>query len=370
MLNINFIKFALKLLIKDKANYILSGFIFTFIIFIFSSILFMTDSIKYDLKKSIDLRDSIIVQNQKAGYHTQITDDVIDNLFEIDGISDVVGVVDGYYKFIQANKRFRIISNDDIASDKIDLGYGVKNSLSKFYYTKDFNFLTYDAKILNLKFNKIFPKQSNLLTNDLIMMNTTNAQKILGLKSDEYSYVKIFVPNNSEIDFIAQKIQQLYPNMKITTKNEKIENIAHLFEYKNGIFMILYVVILLSFLTMVYQQISQISGKTKKDIAILRSIGFSINDIIKVKLIQNIFISILSYIVAVVLAYIYIYKLDAIFLKNIFIKQSLIQDIQFTPIVDYNSLVMIFLFTVVTFLAMVIIPSWKVAISNINEALK
>jgi len=69
------------------------------------------------------------------------------------------------------------------------------------------------------------------------------------------------------------------------------------------------------------------------------------------------------------MAYIYVFVLSAPLLKNIFIGSSEI-DISFTPIVSFNILFLIFIFTVIPYLAAILLPSWKVAISDMSEAMK
>ena len=370
MLNSDFLNFSTTLLLKEKSNYIFSSLIFIFIVFILSSVLFISNSIKFDLQVALEQQPQIIVQNQKAGKHTQITDEYLDELLQITGVSDVVGKLDGYYYFAQNESYFHISGLDDFDDESIQVGQGIKNILNKHYYKDEFNFLLNDGESLKLKINKVLPQDTNIISNDLIISNSENVRTILGLEDEEYSYLVVSIPNDSEIDYIAQKIRELYPNTKVTTKDQLKANYDHLFYYKGGIFMILYVVVLVAFFILLYKQVSSISGGVKKEIAILRSLGFSINHIIAMKLFQNSFVSIFSYIVGVMIAYIFVFYLNAPLLKDIFLGNAINNNITFTPILDFDILFLIFLFTVIPFLASVILPSWKVAISDMNEAMK
>jgi ABC-type lipoprotein release transport system permease subunit len=242
-----------------------------------------------------------------------------------------------------------------------------KFSINKYYHDDIFNFF-YNGEKFPLKINDTFKENTNIISNNLIAMNLENAKSILGLEYNEYSKLFVHVPNDSEIDYIAQQIKEKYPFMKVTTKEQVISNIEHLFYYKGGVFMILYVVALISFFILLYKQVSSVSGKTKKEIAILRSIGYSIQNIISLKLYQNLFISISSFIIGVIFAYIFVFIAQAPLLKNIFLGDNL--DITFTPVVDLNVLSILFFFSVVPFIAAILIPSWKVAISETSEVIK
>jgi ABC-type lipoprotein release transport system permease subunit len=364
-----FFSFAITLLLKDRASHIFSGAIFVFIVFILSSILFISSSIKNDLQQTINSQPQIVVENQKAGLHTSITEETLDELLQITGVSEITPRVEGYYYFVQNESYLHIIGDNNHDEDTITIGNGVKNIFDKFYYKDSFNFFQNGEKY-TLRIEDTFSNNTNIISNNLIITNTEIAKSILGLEEEEYSSLFIHVPNDSEIDYIASQIKGIYPHMKVTTKEQLSSNIEHLFYYKGGIFMVFYVVALISFFILLYKQVSSISSKIKKEIAILRAIGYSIKNIITLKLIQNIIISFSSYIFGIVLAYIYVFILHAPLLKNIFLGSSINNNITFTPIINFDILVILFLFTVIPFLASIIIPSWKVAISDMSESMK
>jgi len=363
MQNKELFNFSIKLLLKDKSSYVFSFLIFTFIVFILSSVLFISSSLKFDLMQAAKAQNQITIYNQKAGIITQIDESILDDLLQIAGVSNVYGKIDGYYK-----KYFHIVGNDDINENEMIIGEGLRNILNRYHYKDFFNFYVEDKKYkINIK--NTLNKNSNIITSNIAMLNTQIAQDILGINEDEYSYLQIEIPNDSEIDYIELIVKEKYPNLIVKTTNDRIIEIDNLFYYKGGIFMIIYIVALISFFVLLYKQISAINSVEKKQIAILRSVGFSINNIISIKFIQNFIVSVGSYIFAVCLAYIYVFILNAPILKNIFLGLTM-SDIVFTPIVPTNILAIIFIFTVLPFLLAIIIPSWKTATTDINEAMK
>ncbi|VAY87345.1 ABC transporter, permease protein [hydrothermal vent metagenome] len=362
MPNKEFIKFSFVLFLKEKSDYMVSIFIFTFIIFILSSVLFISNSISFDLKQTINYQPQILVQNQKAGNTVEIDDSILDELLQITGVSDITGRVDGYYYFLQNDSYFHIIGDNDCDEKIMTVGDGVKLILNKYYYTKYFNFFV-NGKSIKIDINNTISLSANIVSNDLIILNTEIARKIFGLEEDEYSYLLISVPNDSEINYIAQKIKEIYPYFKITTKKQLKSDIDNLFYYKGGVFMVLYTVVF-------YRQIDSTSGAYKKEIAILRSLGFSINNIIFLKFIQNCFVVLFSYILGIVLAYYFVFFANAPLLKYIFLGNNLTNNMSFTPILHFDILFMIFLFTAVPYILSILLPSWRIAISDMNEAMK
>jgi len=367
-MNRQFINFCVSLLYTQKSSYIFSAVMFMFIVFVLSAVIFISNSIRHDISQTAMFVPQITVQNQTAGRFAYMTDKHIDRLLMINGISDVVGRVDGYYYFLQADKYLHIVGEDDQSYGTMSISSSVADIFERFYYKDSFNFLSDDEKI-NITIDKLLPKSANIIANDIIVLNTQQAAEVLDIE-DKYSYIEIFVPNDSEIEFISRKLKEIYPHTKITTKAQRVSKLNHLFYYKGGIFMILYIVVLVSFFVLLKNQINSTINDGKKLIAILRSIGFSIVDIIRLKLIQNSIVSVFAYIFGVGFAYIYVFIFDAPLLKNIFLGDSFIDDIELTPIVSFDLLLMLFLFTVVPFVASVILPSWKIAIGDMSEAMR
>ncbi len=365
-LNKNFVDFSVRLLIKEKKDYIFSFFIFTFIVFIITSVLFVSNSVKRDLLLSVQNGGEVIVKNSKSGRYTSATDEEMDDILQINGVEDVIGMVDGYYNFTQDRRVFHIVADNDLNDTSMIISDDVARELKSFKYEKEFNFLVKD-KAITLNIDKIL--ESTILTNNTIFVNSDNAREILEMDEDEYSFLNVIVPNKDEIENIALKIARLYPNLIAIPDYELKSDYEHLYYYKGGIFMILYIVSLVSFFILLKNQISAIYGSRRKEIAILRSMGFSIRDIILVKFIQNSIVAFAAYFAAIFLSYLYVFVLDAPLLRNIFLGSG-VEDIVFTPVVDIKMLFLVFVFTVVPYLAAILIPSWRLAIEDVSEAMK
>ena len=58
------------------------------------------------------------------------------------------------------------------------------------------------------------------------------------------------------------------------------------------------------------------------------------------------------------------------FLRGIFLGGEMANFTEFTPVIDFNMLFLLFVFSVIPFLAFVIIPSWRIAVNDMSEAVK
>ncbi len=365
----NFIDYAIILLLKDRADHFFSFLIFSFIVFILSSVLFISHSLEFDILQSIASQPDIVVEDTRAGKAFLVDEDQMDEISRIAGVSKVEGAIDGYYYFAQQRLYFHVLTNDTLKRNEMMVGQGVKKAMSELYYEDQFHFITENG-IIKMHITQVAPKTSTIISNDVIYLHHLTARRVLGLKNNEYSKMYVTVPNSNEVGQIALKIVELYPSMKATTKEDIRAEYQHIFYYKGGIFMVMYVVSMVSFFILLKNQISLVYGEKKKEIAILRSIGFCIKDIIALKFIQNFVVALSAYLLGIACAYVYVFFFNAPLLREIFLGSMFTNTISLTPVVDANVLFLIFIFGVIPFLAFVIIPSWKIAISDMSEAIK
>ena len=369
MPNRAFIDYATTLLYKDRSDHSFSFVIFTFIVFILGSVLFISSSIQHDLIASVKSKPDIVVEALRAGKRDLMHDGYIYDVSRINGVSDVQGAVDGYYYFGQKRIWFYVVGDEDLDENEMIVGEGVKQAMAELYYNDVFNFLT-EERLIAVEINKVAPKDTSLISNNTIYMHPDMVRAVLSLEEGEYTKLYVTVPNPNEVSEVALKIENLYPNARALSTEDGIANIRHLYYYKGGIFMVLYVVVMISFFIMLKNQISLAYGEKKKEIGILRAIGYSIKDIIALKFIQNFIVALGAFLLGVVLAYAYVFVLNAPLLRNIFLGDGVENFIVFTPILDLNMLFLIFIFSVIPFLAFVIIPSWRIAISDITQSVK
>jgi len=82
-------------------------------------------------------------------------------------------------------------------------------------------------------------------------------------------------------------------------------------------------------------------------------------------------VGLFAFFVGLFLAFVYVFVLDAPLLRDVFLGFSNLENrVSFTPVFDFGLVSSIFLFFIVPFVASVLIPVWKIAITDPNEAMK
>ena len=380
-----FINLIFLLLHKQKTKYISIFILSTLTIFLLSTVIFIKSSLQNEILKTLESHNDFIIQREFGGRIFDIENQLEDKLRNIYGVKNITKRVYGRYKFLSEDVYFTIIGVDfsnlnkelknlglqNISNDEMIVGFEVDNLLKKYKYTNYYDFFLPNKEIKKVKIAKVLEKESNIISSDIIILDINLARDILGINRDFSTNIAFDVPNELERTNIKQKLQRLDLDLNIIQKEDILKKYETIFNYKGGVFLILYLVVLFAFIMILYQRYSQVSINERKQIAIFKAIGYSVRDIIKIKMSENFVVAFVSYLFGVLLAYFFVFILNAPILKNIFIDFSNIKnDFIIYPYIEFSTFVTLFLFFMVLFLSSVLIPVWKISAINPYESLR
>lgn len=390
-MNSPFINFLTLLLFKQRSKHIGAVLISMVVIFLLSSVLFISSSLQSSLQNQLKNQPDFIVTALRAGRAVDTPIEWIDQIIEIDGVSAVTPRVYGRYFFAPNENSFLVVGVDffDEQSNKLlkeligstniknffkepsmMVGEGVKEFMMAHYYSKNFSFKLSNGTFKKVAIAQTIPNSANLIANDMIVMPIDLAKEIFGLEDEVITDIALNVPNDAEWDNIVAKLHLLFYDARVIDKREVSKAYTNLYNYKGGLFLILYLITIATFMLILYQRYAMVYSAEKKEIGILRAIGWSIQDILKLKFYETLIVVITSFILGVVLAYGFVFILDAPLLQEIFLGGANLENrVVFTPTINFGLLGSIFLFFAVPFFASVLIPVWKIAVTPPKEAM-
>jgi putative ABC transport system permease protein len=392
MKNSVFLNFLFLLLAKHKSKHIAVFLISILIVFLSASILFISTTLKKEIFSTLNNQSDFVVQKINSGKTLYTPNSWVDDFREINGVENVQQRVYGQYYFMPENVYFTIIGVDffeetinknikdllahlDISNflekDSMIIGNGIKQLFDKYHYFDSYDFKLANNELKEIKIFKDLPKEANLVANDLIIMDINLAKEILNINENECTDIILNVPNNLERPNVKEQLILKHSDTRILQKENLKKEYENMFNYKGGIFLILFIVVILTFTLILYQRYSMISLGDKKEIGILKAVGWSIKDIIKLKIMENFIVAFMAFIIGCIFSYIFVFVLNAPILKNVFIGSSNMQnEFIFNANVEVSTLITLFLFFIIPFLSAILIPVWKVAIIDSTESMK
>lgn len=387
-INIYLLEYALGSIIRQGHKSLFITVVFTFLTALLTSIFFITNSIKYELNAAVDALPQIIVQNTKASRISEIDANTADKLFDIPGITSVNARVWGYYYFANAGVNFTLVGVDEFEeqySDTLDgvikkgelnnsgmfIGAGVKKIMNSSYYKDYFNFIKPDGKIKRVDISGVFDSDIELESNDMIVMSKETLREIFGMQESKATDMVVKIANIEEIETIALKIEQMFPNARVITNDDMKLSYENIFNYKSGIFLALFVIAIFTFFIIIYDKMSGLSSEQKREVGILKAIGWRVEDVLKSKFYESLILSLFAYALGVVLALAYVYMFNAPLLRDIFIGYSDLKPLfKISFVLDFQTLFLVFFLSVPIYVAATIIPSWKVATLEADDVIR
>jgi ABC-type lipoprotein release transport system permease subunit len=361
------------------------------VIFLLASVLLMASSIQRTLQRALVAEPDLVVSRILGGRAVPTPMAWVDEVAALHGVRAVAPRVYGRYFFEPKGDSFLIVGVDpfdaqshralqkifatlDLESffdgKKMLVGQGVKRYLDAHFYPESYNFLTPKGAFVRVKIAQVLPVQSDLISNDLILMPIELARTILGLDAHEATDITLNVPNDDEWDNLVSKISALHYDLRVTTRRDIQKAYSTLYNYKSGLFLSLFLVALATFVLILYQRYSQVYSSERRHIGLLRALGWSIRDVLRLKLFETLIVVLVAYVLGVVLAYGYVFGLDAPVLRSIFLGGANLTHVtRFEPVLDFRVLGSIFLLYAVPFVAAVLIPVWKIAVTDPKEAM-
>ncbi len=392
MLNRVFLHFLALSIFGEKSRHIATVLLSILILFLLSSVLFISSSTQTTLKKAMQNEADLVVQRVVAGRIATVPIEWEREILDIRGVEKVTPRVWGRYFDKEKGKSFLIIGIDFLDEsanrafekliDGIDLksflkkhnmivSTAVKRWMKRHFYNKNYNFISPKGDFIQMDIYATLPKDIDIFANDVIIMDIEDARRVFAIGEDRATDLILNIPNDSEKPYIQDKISSLHYDIRTISKKESLSAYDRLFNFKGGFFLSLFLIVLMTFVLILYQRYNQTYSTQKRQIGIYRALGWSIGDVLKLKLLESLSIVIGSYIIGVSLAYIFVYIYQAPLLKSIFFGNgNLDLEVVFVPVIDFSALSSIFLLYAIPFMASVLIPVWRIASSEPKEAMR
>ena len=96
---------------------------------------------------------------------------------------------------------------------------------------------------------------------------------------------------------------QLFPDTRPILKSEILRTYDSIFDWRGGMMIVMLAVAVLSFIIFAWDKATGLSAEERKEIGILKSIGWETSDVLLLKFWEGIVISLTAFLVGVILAY-------------------------------------------------------------------
>ena len=358
--------------------------VFTIMIAVLASILILTHSLRMEAKQILRDAPDVVVQRLSGGRHDLIPVSVIETIREIPGVGEVRPRYWGYYFDALTGGNYTLMGLGEGGSSSLSMldgelpsavascaiGSGVAGARKLAIGDE---LVLIDSRNIGVIFDVvgIFVSESDILTNDLVVFSDDDLIEFFGLPEGLATDISVQVWNEKEVPTVASKIKRTFPETRPITRSEIVRTYDAVFSWRSGMLLVMFFSALLSFCILAWDKATGISAEEKREIGILKAIGWGTGDVLELKFWEGIVISVTSLLLGLILAFVHVFVFDASLFSSVVHGWSVLYpDFRVTPYIDLYQIFVLASLTVVPYVASTIIPSWKAAIADPEEVMR
>ncbi len=387
---LNILEYALSSLWRRRMKSLSVLLVFGAVIFLLASFQMVTQALSDKARQVLAHTPEITLQKMSAGRQEGIPLAYRDKLAGIFGIRRVVPRIWGYYfdEVRLANYTVMGMAVDEMPEGaRLDtalargtmpgpaeqgravIGSSITNALD-LAGRDTFSLFRPDLSLKSFVVIGEFSRDTDILTNDLIVMNLADARDLFGIPGGLVSDLCVYVANPTEIETIAKKISDALPSVRVLTRPQIQKTYQAVFGWRSGFGSICLLSALAAFVILAWDKASGLSPEERREIAILKVLGWETRDILAVRFWESVIVSGLACIIGMTAAYVHVVYGAASLFRPVLMGWSVLKpDLHLLPRLAGGDILLILAFTVIPYLAATVIPAWRSATVPADSAL-
>ncbi|MBT8419799.1 MAG: FtsX-like permease family protein, partial [Gammaproteobacteria bacterium] len=359
------IDYTLSSLLRHKSRHLSLLVVYLLVVFLLASVMLFTHSLRREATIILEGAPEIIVQRMVAGRHALIPADYLARMDRLRGISESSGRLWGYYydPVVKANYTLLTPLNGAPGDDEMVIGNTIAHT--RGLAVGDYlSFRATDGRAISLRVARMFEHQSELVTADLILVSAARFRDLFAVPDNYYTDLVLKVPNPREVRNVAEKLTVRLPDTRLILREEILRTYDALFSWRQGIVLLVLMGAVFAFAILAWNKASGLSFEERREIGILKAIGWETTDVIQMKFWEGALISFTAFLLGYLLAYLHIFYTGAALFEPVLKGWAVLYPrFDLVPFVDGLQVATLFFFTVFPYTAATIIPIWRAAIT-------
>lgn len=381
--------YALGALARRRARSIALGGGLAFAVALIAAVMFLVESLRAEAERAHDAQPDVVVQKLVGGRPATLSVADAAKLADIASVRGVTPRVWGYVFLpaLQGNVTIVGTSPDapglsvangvlaegrDIALGRHEMIAGVE--LAKFLGMRkgdELGLPSSDPRAHAMTLVGTFRSSLDLYTADVIVCDEADARALLGVPDQQATDFAVALSNPAEARVVAATILERLPGSRVVER-DLLERVYHLsYGRRAGLVLGSAIPAILALLVLAWDRASGIAPDERREIAILKAVGWSTSDVLWAKLCESILVGAGATALGLLLGYGWIFWLDAPGLRPTLVGWSVLYPrAALTPAVDVGQLLGVTLAVLAPFVLLSIVPAWRAASADPLETMR
>ncbi|HRH80155.1 MAG TPA: FtsX-like permease family protein [Thiobacillaceae bacterium] len=345
---------------------------YTLIVALLASLLLQGEALRATAEDLLAGAPEVVVQRLTAGRHDLMPAERLDALAGLRGVSRVEGRLWGYHfdAAIGANYTLLVPATDAPAPGTARVGAALARARG-LAAGDVLSLRTYAGTPLAFRIAGILDEGGELVSADLMLVSEADFRALFNFPAGHYTDLALAVTNPAEVRRVAQKVLERLPDSRVILREEMRRTYASVFDWRQGLLLAVSVVALMAFALLAWDKAAGLSAEERREIGILKAVGWDSGDVMAMKLWEGLLVSLLAFLLGYVLAWVHVFHFDAAVFRPVLQGWSVLYpQFRLAPRVDVMQVATLFCLTVLPYVAATLVPVWRAATSDPDEVLR
>jgi ABC-type lipoprotein release transport system permease subunit len=365
------IDFTLASLARRKARNLGLLSVYAALVFVLASVMLFTHALRQEASAVLAGAPEVVLQRMVAGRHDLIPPGYPDSIGRIRGVQQKKGRLWGYYydPVIKANYTF-MVPDYAVSDGTLVIGPALARA-RELSAGNTVSFRSYSGQLFSFKIASVLPQRSELASADLVLLSENDFRRFFAYPAGHYTDIALSVANPNEVRTVAAKLASALPDSRPILREEILRTYASLFDWREGIVLAVLSGALFAFAILAWDKAAGLSAEEKREIGILKAIGWETGDVIKMKFWEGALISLAAFLIGYIAAYLHVFRFDAGLFEPVLKGWAVLYPrFSLTPVIDGLSVLTLFFFTVIPYTAAVLVPIWRAATTDPDAVMR
>ncbi|AKH21729.1 ABC transporter permease [Sedimenticola thiotaurini] len=366
------IDFILSSLLRRKGKNFGLLLVYTLVVFMLASVMLFTHALKQEVGNVLQSSPEIILQRIVAGRHALMPEAYLEKIGRLRGVTERKGRLWGYFydATVKANYTLMVSEERQLADTEVIVGSAIARARGigpGDYIT----FRSQDGEAYSFQIRSLLDTDTELFSADLVLMSERAFRVTQGMTEGGFTDIVLSVRNERELPKIAEKLTQRLPDTRPILKQEILRTYDAIFAWRQGILFVLLAGAVMAFVIFAWDKASGLSAEEKREIGILKAIGWETGDVLQMKFWEGAILSLTAFLVGYLLAYLHVFYANASLFEPVLKGWAVLYPaFRLTPVVDGLQIATLFFFTVFPYVVATIIPIWQASVTDPDAVMR
>lgn len=370
------VDYALAAMSRQRAKNIGLLVVHGLLVFALASVMFLASALRQEAASLLADAPDVVAQGLQMGRHALSRADDVARLRGLRGVQRVEGRLWGYLFDTSTGANYTLqvppAGSPELVPEagQAILGEGVAR-LRRVQAGQRIYLVAPAGEFLNLQVRAVLPAGTASVSADMVLLSEADFRRFYRLGADDYTDIALRVRNPQEVAKVAEKAGLLLRQHRIVTRADLLRTYEALFSWREGLLLAMLAAAVLAFGILAFDKASGLSAQERREIGILKAVGWATRDVIHMKLWEATLIAATAFLAGTLAAYLHVFVFDAPLLTPVLKGWSVLYPrITPPPAFDGLQLATLALLAVLPYLAAIVVPIWRTASADPDAVMR